>query len=146
MKKVIEGIRYDTERATEVCKLGEHYGGRDFRSWSGTLHVTPRSGRWFIAGEGGPMSMFAQSTGNGTSGGSDIIPLTEDRARELLESAGKVEIIERYAEVLGMIDADDPRSRTIRFRVTDSEDAKLRADAESAGRTISQHIRAALGF
>ena len=90
MKKIINGKRYDTDVANtivEVSNLGHGADStRDFRWWEATLYVTPRSHTFFIAGEGGPMSRFSQSTGqNSWSGGSDIIPLSQREALEWLE-------------------------------------------------------------
>ena len=69
-------MRYDTEKAIEVGTYCTQLSTRDFRWFEATLYKTPRSHRFFLAGEGGAMSRFAQSCGQNTwTGGSDIIPL-----------------------------------------------------------------------
>lgn len=85
MKKTINGIRYNTENATKIGEYDNlHYGAdsiTDFSYWTASLYVTPRSGRYFLAGEGGPMTMFSRPAGgNSTSGGSGLFPMDRDEA------------------------------------------------------------------
>ena len=85
MKKIIDGIRYDTEKATEIGSAS--YSNRsDFHHWAESLYKAPRSGRFFIAGSGGPMSKYSrQIEQNYWSGGERIIPLNAEQAREWCE-------------------------------------------------------------
>lgn len=80
MKKTINGVRYDTEKSVFIGLRNEGQkceSEEDSRSWIASLYRTPRSGRYFLAGEGGPMSRFAQSAGqNSWTFGGDIIPLS----------------------------------------------------------------------
>ena len=69
-------MRYDTEKAIKVGTYCSPESTRDFNWFEATLYKTPRSHRFFLAGEGGALSRFAQSCGQNTwTGGSDIIPL-----------------------------------------------------------------------
>jgi fermentation-respiration switch protein FrsA (DUF1100 family) len=108
MKQVVDGIRYDTEKAIAVARVSGNSGTPEW--FSGTIYITPRSRRWFLAGDGGPYSPFGQSVGWGTyASGSGIAPLTPDRAREILE-VGDSECqsaLDVYAEELGIVNADD---------------------------------------
>ena len=95
MRKILNGLRYDTDKADLIGEASYGNGG-DFRHFRAGLYKTPRAGRYFLAGEGGPMSRFAQSTGlNEWSGGEDIIPLDEEDAREWAEQYLDAEEIER---------------------------------------------------
>jgi len=88
MKKIINGTRYDTEKAICIGEYdhGSYPGSGDFSHWSAALYKTPRSGRYFLAGEGGAMTRFAEHCANGTScGGTRLIPLTADEALEWAE-------------------------------------------------------------
>jgi hypothetical protein len=108
MKQVIDGIRYDTEKAVPVARVSGNSGTPHW--FSGTLYITPRSRRWFMSGDGGPYSPFGQSVGWGAyASGSGIAPLTPERAREILEGGDDEcqSAMERYAEELGIVDADD---------------------------------------
>lgn len=82
MKKTIQGIRYDTEKATLI---GEYYtpglGTNNFNYWTAGLYMAPRSGRYFVAGEGHAMTIFASRVGNNTRGwGEKIIPMDKKEA------------------------------------------------------------------
>lgn len=85
MKKIISGKLYDTETATKVASCYHGDGPRDFRHYSEALY-RKRTGEYFLAGEGGPMSHYAVTTGtNSWSGGEKIFPLTYKDAREWAE-------------------------------------------------------------
>lgn len=85
MKKIISGKLYDTETATKVASCYHGEGPRDFRHYSEALY-RKRTGEYFLAGEGGPMSHYAVTTGmNSWSGGEKIIPLPYKDAREWAE-------------------------------------------------------------
>jgi hypothetical protein len=87
MKTIINGTRYDTDKAT---KIGYAYGGSefvtDFSYWTATLYVTPRSKRYFLAGQGGPMTRFRRTVAPSQwTGGEALIPLDEAEALEWAE-------------------------------------------------------------
>jgi hypothetical protein len=99
MKKIIDGFRYDTEKADKVCDIWEA-NPRDFKHIDAALYRTKRSGRFFIAGKGGPMTMFARRVDqNSWSGGSSLIPLTAEDARKYAEKYASDETIEKFFEV-----------------------------------------------
>lgn len=76
MKAIVNGVRYDTEKASligEHCPIDDR---RDFGWFREQLYKTPRSGRYFISGEGNARSPYATSLGGGSwIGGEKIIPL-----------------------------------------------------------------------
>ena len=83
MKAIINGTRLDTDKAIEIGTGGSHgnVSRSDFGFWEATLYKTPRSGRYFLAGEGGARSMFSRSAGqNAWTGGEAIIPFESDEA------------------------------------------------------------------
>jgi hypothetical protein len=86
MRKILNGLRYDTENGIEIGTASSNLPVNDFGHWEATLYHTPRSGRFFLAGHGGAMSRFAQSAGqNCWQGGSDLIPMTREEALEWAE-------------------------------------------------------------
>lgn len=96
MRAIIEGKRYDTQTAEEVAHYWNGLGPSDFKNVSETLYRTKR-GNWFLSGEGGPMTRYAQPVGNnGRSGGSAIIPLEPSEALAWLESKHRTDEIEQY--------------------------------------------------
>ena len=84
MKRIINGRRYDTDTAREVASCSHGDGPRDFRYYSETLYCK-RSGEYFLAGEGGPMTKYARPVGNARTGGENVFPLTYEQARDWAE-------------------------------------------------------------
>ena len=80
MKKTINGIRYDTTTAIRIGFYWNGLGDEDQRDWSAYLYKTPRSGRFFLSGMGGPMTRFARSAGDMSSVGEAIFPMSEKEA------------------------------------------------------------------
>jgi len=95
MKAIIDGKRYNTETATEVAEYWNGLGGGDFGRYEESLYKTAK-GAWFLAGKGGPMSPYAQSVGNGQSGGEGIRPITADEAREWLEKKNEIDALDEH--------------------------------------------------
>ena len=104
MKAIINGMRFDTAKADFIAETDNLGSGcdstRDFGYWTAALYKTPRSGRYFLAGEGGPSSMFSRTVGqNSWSGGEKIIPFEDERAAfkwAEAELAHKLDVIEEY--------------------------------------------------
>lgn len=106
MKKILNGVRFDTEKAV---KIGEYdnigYGAdsiTDFNFWEASLYRTPRSGRYFLAGEGGALSRFGTAHGqNSWGGGADIVPLSRQEALEWAEQYLDAGIVENeFADMI----------------------------------------------
>lgn len=84
MKKIINGKKYDTETATSVWEYSSNYACSDYKYYDETLYKK-KTGEFFLYGEGGPASKYAQKTIGGYTGGKEIIPLTEKDAKEWAE-------------------------------------------------------------
>lgn len=97
MKKVINGLRYNTEKAV---KIGEYYtsgiGRNDFNYWEAALYKTPRSGRFFLAGEGHGMTRFAGTYGNMQGWGEGLEPMSKEEALAWAEQYLTPEEIEEH--------------------------------------------------
>jgi hypothetical protein len=95
MKATINRLVYDTNTAEELAN--ESYGYQtDFNHWSETLYKT-KKGNYFLFGEGGALSKYAEPCGNNCYGGGDrIIPLTEEEALEWCELHGWQIIIDKH--------------------------------------------------
>ena len=85
MRQIIDGKVYDEATATRIGGADNIGTGvaswSDFGAWSAVLYRTPK-GRYFLAGEGGAMTMFSRPSGDGKTGGSGIIPLSKGEALE----------------------------------------------------------------
>ena len=99
MKRIINGKRYDTSKATEIASYSSPHSRRDFHFYAESLYRTPR-GNWFLCGEGGPLSKYSTPAwGGGWTGGEGLTPLTPDEARAWLERHDFVEELEEnFAE------------------------------------------------
>jgi hypothetical protein len=78
VKATINGLRYDTEKAVFIGKARSNAPDTSYEWWIAGLFKTPRAERYFLAGEGGPMTRWA-------FGNSGIDPIAPDDAREWAE-------------------------------------------------------------
>ena len=95
MKKVIDRKVYNTETAELIADWDNGCYGNDFRNCSEGLYLT-KKGQYFVAGSGGPMSRYACSYGNSTSGGEDIRLLTRNEAISWCEKHNCTEALEEH--------------------------------------------------
>jgi len=94
MKTIINGLRYDTDTATLIGEASYGMQG-DFSAWWAELYRTPRSGRYFLAGHGGPMTRWAnRHSDNSISGGEGILVLDADEALQWAEQNLTAEEVE----------------------------------------------------
>jgi hypothetical protein len=86
MKAIINGLRYDTDKAILIGEASQGYSG-DFTAWGAGLYRTPRSGRYFMAGNGGPMTRFCYHGPQQTQrqDGERIFPMDHAEALEWAE-------------------------------------------------------------
>jgi hypothetical protein len=96
MRAIINGVRYDSDKAALLGET-EHGFRSDFGWYRECLYKTPRSGRYFLSGEGGPRSHYAVSTRPGEwSGGERIVPLTEADALAWAERNLSASVVEKH--------------------------------------------------
>ena len=100
MKKIINGKMFNTETAEKLGSWDNGFSGRDFQCCSESLYRT-KKGVYFLAGEGGPMSKYAEPTGNSISSGSGIEVIIEEEARQWAEE--KLSAAE-YEKVFGKVE------------------------------------------
>ena len=105
MKSIINGRRYDTDKAIEIGSSSfSREGIGDFKWWEATLYKTPRAGRYFLAGKGGPMTRWAKSSAMGTwtnSGYMSVVEMAPEDALAWAEqelSPGAIE--EHFADLI----------------------------------------------
>jgi hypothetical protein len=96
MKKIIQGKRYDTDKAV-LIGTRTHSNRSDFSYVNEGLYVTPRSKQYYLAGEGGAMTQYSRPAGdNARQMGEKIIPLTRDQALEWAETYLAADDVEKY--------------------------------------------------
>lgn len=139
MKKVINGTLYNTETARKLGSWSNTYNYRDFNYCEETLYRT-KSGKFFVHGEGGAMSKYAQTiSSNEWSGGEKIIPCTYDEARKWAEDhLDGDDYIAAFGEP-----AEDSTEMCL-FRLPAAVKAQLDIEVSKTGKTQSDIVTAAL--
>ena len=100
MKKIINGKMYNTETAKILAEDCASCAANDFNYWWEGLYKK-RTGEYFIQGEGGPMSKYAQSMGNDSWGwGYGIKPITTDHAKSWCEKHCSAD---EYETIFGIV-------------------------------------------
>lgn len=137
MKKIINGKKYDTDTAKEVGSWSNGLSYRDF-GWCREQLYRKKTGEFFLFGEGGPASKYAERFQNSRIEGEEIRPLPYEAAREWAE---KHLDADEYEEIFGEVVEDDSRTvATLSLSVTALETAK-RAAAKS-DTSLSAYIEA----
>lgn len=106
MKKIISGKVYDTDTARELGTWANagHWG--DFGHMEETLY-RKKTGEFFLHGEGGPATKYAEAVGqNEWSGGARIMPMSYAEARDWSEEHLKADVFE---SIFGAVSEDDSR-------------------------------------
>ena len=136
MKKIINGKSYDTNTARLVGDWANISDVRDFNFYSETLY-RKRTGEYFLHGEGNAASKYSKSIGNNTwAGGSAIIPLTYDAAREWAEEHLDAD---EYESEFGAVDESD-ETATVSVRIPAHLKAALDRECAKSGRTQTDVI------
>ena len=130
MKKIINGKRYDTDTAIQVAEWESGYPN-DFSYFCEQLY-RKRTGEYFIFGHGNAASKYAISAGNNSwAGGSALIPLTYDSAREWGEDHMDAD---EYEAEFGEVSEGDEGDVVISIRVSPAAKAALDRMAARTGR------------
>ena len=138
MRKIINGKAYDTKTATTVATWGNNHSMSDFHYCEKTLYRTPKGG-WFLYGEGGALSEYATTSGDGRGYGERIDPMTPAEAKEWLEEHDFAEESEQYfgpAEDAGGDDSHNFNLRGIPAAIHE----KIKAKAEASGKSMNQFM------
>ena len=138
MKKVIGGKVYDTETARAVAETRHGEGPRDYHYFRETLY-RKRTGEYFLAGVGGPLTKYSTPTGqNRWDGGEKIIPLAYDEAAAWAEAEMDADA---YVAEFGAV-GEDEEAETVRVNLSMPADAaeRIRRAAAAAGMSVSAWV------
>ena len=137
MKKIINGKLYDTDKA---LRLGVAKGGEGFSHWCEELYQK-RTGEFFLYGQGGAMTKYAQAlSDNSWSGGEKIMPLSFETARQWTKEHLSAEV---YARAFG-IPAEGEDFVALNIQIDAALMAKLRARAAEDGASLTATVAALL--
>ena len=135
MKKIINQKRYDTDTAKKLGTREYSHPG-DFNWTSETLYQK-RTGEFFLHGEGGAASKYAEAVGqNSWSGGERIMPLSFEDARKWAEENLEAD---EYEAIFGEV-SEDGAKKTIGLSLPESVVEKLRTEAGKSGQTMSDIV------
>lgn len=134
MRKIINGKSYDTETAQLVGSTSNGLSYRDFGYVCESLH-RKRTGEYFLHGEGGAMTRYAERIdGNSWSGGEMITPMAYEAARKWAEENLAVD---EYEREFGIVD-DDADEVVMTVRVTATVKAAIDREVARTGETRGQ--------
>lgn len=135
MKKIINGKVYDTETAKEIAQWENQGSWRDYDHMEETLY-RKRTGEFFIYGEGGPKTRYAESEGqNCWTGGCKIIPLSWEAAREWAEEHLDAD---EYLEHFTASESDEKIAISVYLPQSKLDQVKI--EASKAGMSLSDYI------
>ena len=142
MKKIINGRVYDTEKARELGTYANYGSWRDFSHLEETLY-RKKTGEYFLFGEGGPMTRYAEAEGqNGWSGGKRIMPMTYDEAREWAEEHLEAD---EYEAIFGeIVEDEDAGKQVVSISVSPAKWEAAKREAARRGIGISEYIESLL--
>ncbi len=136
MKKIISGKVYDTDTAKELGSWCNAGSWRDFNHMEETLY-RKKTGEFFLHGEGGPMTKYAQAVEqNSWSGGSRIMPMTFAEAREWAETHLDAD---EYEAIFGAVSEDGSRVQVC-YSLSASTVEAIKRKAAEAGVSASAYI------
>lgn len=139
MNKIINGKRYSTDSAKEMAS-DSYSNYTDFHYWSETLY-RKNTGEYFLHGEGGPMSRYAENIGqNQWTGGEKIIPLTVEAAQKWAEEHLTAD---EYESIFGEVE-ETATKRTVSLSLTESAIEKIKRGAAEAGVSMSEYVESLL--
>lgn len=136
MKKVINGKVYDTDTAKKLAVYANGGTWRDFNHLEETLY-RKKTGEYFLHGEGGPMTRYAEASGqNSWSGGERIMPMSY---KEAIAWAAEHLDGDEYEEIFGKIVEDGTR-KNVTFSLSVTAIETLRRMADENGKSISETL------
>lgn len=101
MVKIINGKKYNTDTAEFIWTISPVANHRDFKFYEESLY-RKRTGEYFLAGNGGPLTKYSRLNCQGLcEGGEKIIPVSIEEAKEWCERNLSVE---GYEELFGEVE------------------------------------------
>lgn len=142
MKKIINGKLYNTDTARNLGSYENIADAGNFHYFSEALYQK-RTGEYFLHGQGGPMSRYAEAIDqNSWAWGERIAPLSVEAARKWAEEHLDAD---DYAAAFGMPDEGDDAVEAIHVQVSAAIMAEVRAQAAANGESLRAFVERALG-
>ena len=136
MNKIINGKVYNTGTAHKIGTWSNGADRTDF-SWVEESLYQKKTGEFFLHGQGGPNTRYAQQLeASHWTGGETISLVSYDSARQWAEDHLTAD---QYQAVFGEIAEDDSRT-TLLLSLPASTVKKIKREAAQAGMTVSAYI------
>lgn len=136
MKKIIDGKVFNTETATCVGEWSNGDYCNDFK-WASEKLYKKKNGEFFLFGEGGPMSTYAESVGNNSwTGGLAINPLT---VKEAYDWAMENLAASKFEEIFGTV-SEDNKNHLLSVIIPETTFLGLKSIASANDKKISKII------
>lgn len=140
MRKVINSKKYDTDTAELIGSWHNNFEIRDFSHCSESLY-RKKTGEYFIHGEGGPSSKYAENIGqNEWSGGEKIMPVGYAEAKKWAEENLDAD---EYEAEFGEVAEDDSKV-AVSLSISSSVYESVKREAAKLGVTISSYVESKL--
>lgn len=135
MKKIINGRRYDTDTAKLLAGVCGDVTN-NLTNWSETLY-RKSTGEYFLHGEGGPASKYAEPAGSsGWSSGERIMPLSPEEAQAWGEDHLDGDT---YEKIFGIVE-ETTEKRTVTFSLPESTIELIKRNAARDNVTMSEYL------
>lgn len=136
MKKIINGKLYNTDTARQVGTWSNSADCNDL-SWVEESLYQKKTGEFFLHGQGGPNTRYAQQLeASNWTGGETISLVSYDSARQWAEDHLTAD---QYQAVFGEVAEDDSRT-TLLLSLPASTVKKIKQEAAQAGMTVSAYV------
>ena len=136
MNKIINGKVYNTGTAHKIGTWSNGADRTDF-SWVEESLYQKKTGEFFLHGQGGPNTRYAQQLeASRWTGGETISLVSYNSARQWAEDHLTAD---QYQAVFGEIAEDDSRT-TLLLSLPASTVKKIKREAAQAGMTVSAYI------
>lgn len=135
MKKIINGKLYNTDTARQIGSWNSNITDRLY--WVNETLYQKQRGEFFLHGEGGPGSKYAEPSGQGSwSSGEKIIPLSYDAAQAWAEEYLDANA---YQAAFGPVEEDDSTVRRL-ISMPACVEERIKREAAQAGMSFSAYI------
>lgn len=135
MKKIINGKLYNTDTARQIGSWDSNITDRLY--WVNETLYQKQRGEFFLHGEGGPGSKYAEPSGQGSwSSGEKIIPLSYNAAQAWAEEYLDANA---YQAAFGPVEEDDSTVRRL-ISMPASVEERIKREAARAGMSFSAYI------
>lgn len=141
MKKIINGKVYDTEKAKFLATWKSYGSWRDFNHIEESLYQK-KTGEFFLHGEGGPATKYAETVGQNEWGfGERIMPMSYEDARKWAEKQLEAD---EYEKIFGEVIEETGEKQVVSISISSAKWEAAKREAAKRGIGISEYIESLL--